>query len=401
MIGLPQDDLSAAAEAEAAAIVGWRRQLHRIPELGFEEFRTAEFVAGQLEGWGLETRRGVAGTGVVARLRAESPGDSAVLLRADMDALPIEETPGREYGSTVSGRMHACGHDGHMAMLLGAAKLLLSARARLRRDVIFCFQPGEEGHGGALRMIEAGVLDWFDVGCVFALHLWSPYPAGTLHVRSGPIMAAQDEFQAKFHGRGGHGAVPHDAIDPIVVAAHAVTALQTVVSRSIDPLAAAVVSVGRLHGGTAPNVIPDWAELHGTLRAFDEGVRERVRNRVRQVLEGVASAGECWLEYALQPGYPAVVNAAEEAAALRRAAESIFGVQGVVEARPLMAAEDFAYFLRERPGAFALLGAGNPGRGIDAPHHSPRFDIEESVLHRGAELLARIVLDSGSAVGRG
>jgi amidohydrolase len=389
----PQDGLSAAAAAEAETIVGWRRMLHRIPELGFEEHRTARFVAERLDALGFETRTGVAGTGVVACLRSKASSRAAVLLRADMDALPIEEVPGREYGSTIPGRMHACGHDGHMAMLLGAAALLAKARDRLRRDVVFCFQPGEEGHGGALRMIDAGLLDWFDIGCAFALHLWSPYPAGTLHVCAGPIMAAQDEFRATFHGRGGHGAVPHSAIDPIVSAAQAVTVLQAVVSRSVDPLAAAVVSVGCLHGGTAPNVIPDSAELHGTLRAFDESLRERLRQRVRQVLEGVALAGECRLEYVLQPGYPAVVNTVDEVVVMRRAAESTLGAQSVVEARPLMAAEDFAYFLRERPGAFALLGAGNPSRGIDAPHHSPRFDIDEAVLHRGAELLARVALD--------
>ncbi len=297
-----------AARLEAQ-LVSWRRAIHRRPELAFEERETASLVAERLRVLGCEVHEGVATTGVVGVLRAARDSSSpAVLLRADMDALPIEEARGREYGSEVPGKMHACGHDGHVAMLLGAATLLAARRRELPRDVVLCFQPGEEGAGGALRMIEAGALDLAPVGEAFAIHLWSLYPEGTVHVRPGPALAAQDEFSARFAGRGGHGAMPHRATDPIVAACQAVTALQAVVSRSVDPLEAAVLTVGSIHAGSAPNVIPDEAEIRGTLRSFVEEVRQLLRRRLREVLEGAARAGGCGLEFDLRPGYPAVVN---------------------------------------------------------------------------------------------
>lgn len=386
--------LREAADRLAGELVRWRRDLHMHPELGFEEHRTSELVARTLEGLGLEVRRGVARTGVLAVLRAPARRSAGVLLRADMDALPIQEAPDRPYGSTVPGRMHACGHDGHTAMLLGAATLLAARTRSLTRDVVFCFQPAEEGGGGASEMIEAGALEAVELAEAFALHLWSLFPAGTLHVRSGPIMAAQDEFRARIVGRGGHGALPHRAVDPIVAAALAVVALQTVVSRSIDPVRPAVVTVGALHAGSAPNVIPGDARLAGTLRSFHPEVRALLRERVRETLEGCARAAGCGVEFELIPGYPAVVN--DEAAADRARDEGarVFGAAGIVEAEPMAAAEDFAYFLERVPGAFLLVGAGNEARGITAPHHSPEFDLDEAVLPRGAELLARLALTS-------
>jgi amidohydrolase len=388
--------LSAEAAVLAAELVAWRRELHRHPELGFEEHRTARFVAERLETLGLELRTGVAVTGVVGLLRAPRAAGPAVLLRADMDALPVCEVEGREYGSTVEGRMHACGHDGHMAMLLGAANLLARRRDDLPRDVLFCFQPAEEGQGGAERMIRDGVLEWVDVGSVFALHLWTPFTHGTVHVRSGPIMAAQDEFTARIVGRGGHGALPHLAADPIVAAAQAVGALQTVVSRTVDPLKAAVVTIGALHAGQACNVIPDQARMAGTLRSFDDDVRDLLRDRVPAVLADAARAAGCRAEFELRSGFPATVNDAAAADAVRQLAGEVVGEANVHETPPLTASEDFAYFLQQRPGAFVLLGAGNHERGITAPHHSPEFDIDESVLPLGAELLARLALDPGA-----
>ena len=375
-------------------LVGWRRERHQLPELGFEEQRTAEFIEARLRELGIEPWTGVAVTGLVGILRAADPRGKAVLLRADMDALPIQEVEGREYGSQVPGKMHACGHDGHMAMLLGAATLLAARRAELTRDVIFCFQPGEEGHGGALKMIEEGLLERTDPGSAFALHLWSPFEAGTAHVRVGPTMAAQDEFKARVVGRGGHGALPHTTRDPIVAAAQAVSALQAVVSRAVDPVEPAVVTVGSLHAGSAPNVIPDFAELTGTLRSFSPEVRELLRERVPQTIGDAVRAGGCELEFELEPGYPAVVNDASAVAAARLAAGEVFGAGQVHEPSPLAAAEDFAYFLERVPGAFILVGAGNSERGITAPHHSPRFDIDESVLTLGAELLARLAIQN-------
>jgi len=387
-------DLGASAERLAPLLVAWRRDLHRHPELGFEEHRTAAFLADRLERLDIEVRRGVGRTGVVGVVRAKEASGPPVLLRADMDALPIQEVDGREYGSTVPGRMHACGHDGHMAMLLGAATLIASHRERLERDVVLCFQPGEEGMGGAREMIADGVLAWTGARSAFAVHLWSPYPAGTLHVRPGPTMAAQDEFEAIVVGRGGHGAMPHDARDPVLAASLGVVAVQNVVSRFVDPVQPAVVSIGSLHAGTAPNVVPDEASLRGTLRSFDETVRAVLRDRVREALEGAARACGCELRFELRPGYPAVVNDDAAAARVRATAARVFGADAVHEPPPIAAAEDFAYFLREVPGAFAFVGAGNSEAGITAPHHSPAFDIDESVLPKGARLLAEIAFDA-------
>jgi amidohydrolase len=387
-----EDEVKARVGELAGKIVGWRRELHQAPELGFEEHGTATFVAERLRALKIEVKTGVAKTGVVGLLRAGRAGRGPVLLRADMDGLPVQEEPGRAYGSKTEGRMHACGHDGHMAMLLGAATVLASVRDRLERDVVFCFQPGEEGFGGAEAMIAEGVLAEHGVAEAYGLHLWSLYPVGTIQVRAGASMAAQDEFAAVIHGRGGHGALPHRAIDPIVAAAAAVMALQSVVARSVDPIQPAVVTVGSLHAGTAANVIPDAATMQGTLRSFDEGVRELLRVRTRDVLDGVATAHGCRLEFKLMPGYPAVVNDAAAVERVRHHASSVVGEANVVEHDPMAAAEDFAYFLRQVPGAFTFIGAGNVERGITAPHHSPRFDIDEAALPVGAELLAKIAL---------
>lgn len=384
--------LRAEATALAPRLVAWRRELHRHPELGFEEHRTAAFVAERLRELDIPTRVGVAATGVVATLGPETPRRRAILLRADMDALPIQEVEGREYGSEVPGRMHACGHDGHTAILLGAATLLAGRRQELDRRVVFCFQPAEEGRGGAQRMIAEGVLDLEDVEAAFGLHLWSPFPVGTLHLRSGPLMAAQDEFSFRIHGVGGHGALPHEARDPLYAAAQVVTALQTVVSRAVDPVEPAVVALGALHAGEAGNVVPAHAEGHGSLRSFDPGVRERLRRRVRELVEGVAAACGCRGEVEIRPGYPAVLNEEGAVGRARAAALDVFGPEAVHDCAPILAAEDFAYFACERPAAFVFVGAGNSARGIDAPHHSPRFDIDEDALPLGAEYFARLAL---------
>jgi amidohydrolase len=386
------DGLRARAASMAGDLVACRRDLHRHPELGFELPRTAGLVAERLRALGAEVRTGIGRSGVVGILRAQQPTGPGVLLRADMDALPVQEVSGRAYGSEVPGRMHACGHDGHTAMLLGAAELLAADRAALRRDVVLLFQPAEEGGGGAQAMIQDGALELVPVGSAYALHLWSSFPAGTVRVRVGPIMAAQDEFTATFQGKPGHGALPHEALDPIVAAAHAVAALQSVVARSVDPVEPAVVTVGSFHAGTAPNIIPSEAVLEGTLRSFTEGVRTTLRRRVAEVLQGTAGAHGCTVRFDLRPGYPAVVNAPEPVARVREAAALVFGPESTLDTPPLAAAEDFAYFAQRVPGAFVLVGAGNAARGITAPHHAPDFDLDESVLPLGVELLARLAL---------
>jgi len=387
------DRLRVRAGQLQARIVGWRRELHRHPELGFEEKRTAAFVAERLHALGLEVRTGVARTGVVGVLRAPGAIDAAVLLRSDMDALPVHEIEGREYGSVVPGKMHACGHDGHMAMMLGAATLLSESMSELRRDVVFCFQPAEEGLGGARAMLDTGILGDTGVGSAYGLHLWSLFPAGTLQMRAGPAMAAQDEFAATVTGRGGHAALPHRALDPVVAAASAITALHSIVSRNVDPTAAAVVAVGSVHGGSAPNVIPNEVRLEGTLRSFSEEVRGILRRRVGEVLEGAALAHGCTARLELKPGFPAVVNDPAATARSREIAAEVVGAGNVIEHAPMAASEDFAYFLQEVPGTFIFVGAGNEARGITAPHHSADFDIDESVLTTGAELLARLALE--------
>jgi amidohydrolase len=386
------DELKRRVADLTGPLVAWRRALHKRPELGFAEHETAAFVGSRLRALEMDVKTGVAKTGLVGVLRAKTQSRPPILLRADMDALPISEAPGRDYGSEIAGKMHACGHDGHMAMLLGAASVLSAVRERIDRDVVFCFQPGEEGYGGADVMIREGVLSDNGVAEAYGLHLWSLFPVGTVHVRSGPTMAAQDEFVGTMVGTAGHGAMPHEARDPVLAAAQALVALQSVVARSIDPIQAAVVSVGSLHGGTAPNVIPETATLHGTLRSFDDGVREILRRRVREVLEGTAAAAGCRLDYTLSPGYPAVVNDPDAVLRVRRQAALVVGEAQVIEPAPMAAAEDFAYFLRQVPGAFAFIGAGNVARGITAPHHAPQFDIDESALPIGTELLVRLAL---------
>jgi len=385
-------DLRDAADELAGQLVEWRRDLHRHPELGFDVHRTATFVGEQLERLGLEVRRGIGRTGVVGLLRARVSSGPAVLLRADMDALPIQEVAGRDYGSTAEGKMHACGHDGHTAMLLGAATLLADRQDRLARDVVFCFQPAEEGGGGGRLMVEDGVLDVTEIGQVYGLHLWSPFEAGTVGLRAGAAMAAQDEFTIRIRGRGGHGAQPHENQDPIVAAAAVITALQTVVARNVNPNESAVITVGGMHAGSAGNITPDHAELEGTLRSFSEEVRLLLRRRVEEIVEGISAAHGCEGKLELRPGYPTLVNDAAAVEVARVAAEAVFGPAGLIEHEPLAASEDFSYFLQQRPGAFVFVGAGNQERGITAPHHSPRFDIDESVLPRGSELLSRLAL---------
>ena len=386
---MSDDELKQRSDGLAPELVRWRRHLHRHPELGYDVHETAAFVESRLRELGLEVRTGIGETGLVGMLRASAPDGPAILLRADMDALPVQEVDGREYGSQVPGRMHACGHDGHMAMMLGAATLLSERKDSLTRDVVFCFQPAEEGGGGGQRMVEEGVLDVVETGAVYALHLWSQWDAGTVYLRPGPIMAAVDEFTARIVGRGGHAAMPHDNIDPVLAGAQAVVTLQSIVSRNVDPMEPAVVTVGAFNAGSATNVIPDFAELKGTMRSFTDDVRQLLRRRVPELLENVARACGCTLEFELLCGYPAVVNDPRAVEIVRREARIAVGEANVREPAPMACAEDFSFFLNERPGAFIFVGAGSPQA---APHHSPEFDIDETALPRGAELLARLAL---------
>ncbi|QYJ16405.1 Hippurate hydrolase [Rubrobacter xylanophilus DSM 9941] len=366
-------------------IVALRREIHREPELGFETAKTAAKVLAALEGLPLEVETGVAQNGVVATLRGAEDGP-VVGLRADMDALPIREETGLPFASEVEGRMHACGHDGHTSMLVGAARVLSGMRERLAGEVRFLFQPAEEGGGGGRVMVEEGALEGVD--WVYALHLWPGLPFGVASTAGGPTMAAADAFEITVRGRGGHGAMPHLTADAVVSAAHVVAALQTLVSREADPTEPAVLTVGQIEAGSAFNIIPESARLTGTVRTVDEELRRRMPRRIEELARGVARGmrAEASLEYTFS--YPVTRNDPEAAGFALGVASELFGEEAAVEAsRPSMAAEDFAFMLEAVPGAYIWLGVGDvPGL------HTPRFSFDERVLPRGAALLAALAL---------
>jgi amidohydrolase len=374
----------------------WRRHLHRHPELSFHERETAAFVADTLAsfGDGLEIER-PAENAVVAHLRTGRAGP-VVALRADIDALPIEEASGVEFASENAGVMHACGHDGHTAMLLGAARLLVSARDRLPGgELRFLFQPAEElAPGGARDLVAAGAVEGVDF--VYGCHLWTPLQFGKVTAMPGPFMAASDFFTLAITGRGGHGGLPHLADDTIAIAAQVVTNLQHVVARRVDPLERAVLSVGAFHAGDAPNVLPGRAELAGTVRSFDPDLRERLPVLIEQVVRGVTSAHGAEYELDYQFGYQPVVND-EAATALVREA---IGPEALTELAPIMGGDDFSAYLAEAPGCYAFIGAGDEGAGATFPHHHPRFRIDERALETGVRLHVDVALRALKEVSR-
>jgi amidohydrolase len=366
-----------------------RRDLHAHPELGFQERRTARLVAEHLHAAGLEVREGLADTGVLGRLEGAQAGRT-VWLRFDMDALPVTEETGAPYASQNPGVMHACAHDGHVAIGLTLARLLARHRGDLHGRVVFAFQPAEEGQGGAERMIADGALEPRpDLALV--LHLWNPLPLGQAAISPGPVMAAADLVRITVRGKGGHGAFPHQTVDPIVAAAQIVTALQTVVSRNVDPLATAVLTMGTIHGGTAFNVIADEVELTGTVRTFAATVREQILQRLVAIAQGTAAALGATAEVAIKPISPAVVNNPAATRLVHEAAAAILGEAHVLDAYQTMGAEDAALFLQAVPGCYFFLGSANPERGLAAPHHSPRFDFDEAALPLGVAILAETV----------
>lgn len=384
--------LRAEVQALAADATALRRELHMHPELGFHEFNTSRIVAARLRALGLEVQTGIAGTGVIGLLRGARPG-RCVLLRADMDALPIEEENDVPYRSRVAGVMHACGHDGHTAGLLMVARLLAERRDQLAGIVKFCFQPCEESPpGGAKPMIEAGVLEEPHVDACFGLHLWQSLPVGTIGVVPGPAMANSDRFRIVVRGRGGHAAQPHLTVDSVAVASQIVVALQSVVARNVSPLKPAVVTVGSLHAGTTFNVIADTAELKGTLRSFDPETRRLLPARVEAVARAVAEAMEATVDWEFLEGYPACVNDPAMATLVKTVAADLIGPEHVVEPEPTMGGEDFAYFLQQRPGCFWFVGSRNEARGLTFGHHHPRFDIDEAALPIAIESLTAVAL---------
>jgi amidohydrolase len=374
------------------AVIDLRRRLHQWPELGFQELRTSSLIAQQLATLGIEVKTGIAKTGVLGVLPGKGPGKT-VLLRADIDGLPIEEASGAPYASQNHGVMHACGHDGHTAILLSVAELLAQHRQQFSGTVKFAFQPAEElPPGGAKGMIEEGVLEHPKVDAVFGLHLWNGLPIGKIGVEAGPIMASVDRFDVVIKGVGSHGAYPHAGVDPVVVGSHVVAALQTVVSREVPPLAPVVVTVGKFHSGTAFNVIPSHAALSGTVRTVDARTRQEMPARLERIVRGVAMAMRAEYTFNYEFGYPVTVNDTNMAQLARQVAAAIVGDANVVAAGMTMGAEDMSYFLEAVPGCYLRLGSGNPEKGLIHPHHSALFNFDETALPIGIELLSQITL---------
>lgn len=378
-------------ETEIAALTGqlvaWRRDFHRHPEVAFQETRTSAVVREFLESLGLPVRS-AGGTGLVAVLEG-NPGGKTVALRADMDALPVQEEGEKDYRSLNRGVTHACGHDGHMAMMMAAAKVLTGRKSDFSGRVVFLFQPAEERPpGGAKRMIEEGALE--SVDAVFGLHLWQPFPTGMIGVIKGPMLAQADNFSLIVKGKGGHGAMPHTAVDPILAAAQIIVNSQSIVSRNVDPLKPCVVTFGTINGGTTHNIIPAEVAMAGTVRTFDLTVQALAERRLREIAEETAKAfgASCRVEY--MTGYPAVVNDAAMVDFVTDVAKRVLGEGCLPPFDPVMGGEDFAYYLQKVPGAFIFLGAGD---GREFPHHHPAFDIDEKALPLGTLLITSLALE--------
>jgi amidohydrolase len=381
-----------SARAIAESVVADRRAIHRRPEVAFQEHETAALVESRLRALGIPVRTGVGGTGVVGLIEGARPGRT-VLLRADMDALPIQEESTAEYVSATPGVMHACGHDAHTAILVGAARLLNERRAELSGCVKLMFQPAEEGGAGALRMIEDGLLQDPPVDAAFMLHVAHALPAGRVATAPGPVLAGANSFTITVEGRGGHAARPHIAIDPVVVAAHVVTALQTLVSREAPPDRAAVVTLGSLQAGTASNVIPDRAVLKGTIRAYDPDLMKELERRLEEIAGGVAAAMRASARVEFHMHYPPTVNDAAMAELLAGAGRTALGPEAVGVTEPVMAAEDFSFVLERVPGAMLSLGVRAPEWQEPRPVHTPRFDVDESALPVGVACMASVAME--------
>jgi amidohydrolase len=386
-----RDELDQLIDAVRDEVVAWRRHLHAHPELSFQEHETAAFVAAQLGALdGVEVSRPTA-TGVLARIAGGRPGP-ALAIRADLDALPIVEATGLPFASEREGVMHACGHDGHTAILLGAATVLSRLRERLPGELRLIFQPGEETlPGGAAALVAAGAMDGVDA--VIGLHLWAPDPVDTLVVRPGRLMAACDVFRIVVNGRGGHIGIPQDAIDPIAIGAQVVEALQHIVAREVDPLEPAIVGVTGFHAGESIGVIPETAVISGGTNAFSPAVQELLERRIGEIAAGVCAAHGATCDYEWTPGYAAVMNDEALTARVRGIARELFGADAVRSGTPLMVGEDFSAYGQLAPSCFVMLGAGNAERGIVHEHHHPRFDVDEAALGHGVRLFAHAAVE--------
>lgn len=370
-----------------------RRDLHMHPELGFQEHRTAAIVVDRLRALGYDVHEGIGKTGVVGVLKGRYPGRT-IMLRADMDALPIFEETQHAYRSQIDGRMHACGHDGHVAILLGAASLIASRKDDLHGSICLVFQPAEEGLGGAKAMVEDGMIERFGIERAYGLHLYSKYPTGTLAFKSGPLYASSDSIEIEILGTAGHGSAPHDTVDPIYTAASFVTSVQQIVSRNIDPMEPAVVSIGAIHGGTIHNQIPRTCKMLGTVRAFNDDVREQMPSRIERVLRACCEGAGARYEYDYIWRYPVTSNDADQALYAQALAQRVFPAGDVIEGTAQMGAEDFSFFAQRVPACFFQLGCAGDAQS-SFPHHSSEFNIDERALPTGVAMMAALALDAG------
>ncbi len=389
------DQLKSDIDELVPDMVAMRRDLHEHPELAFEEVRTSGIVAQRLQTLGLEVQAGVAKTGVVGLLRggASKPGAKTIAIRADMDALPIYELNEIEYRSTIDGKMHACGHDGHTSILLAVADILTKRRQELPGNVKFVFQPAEEVIGGAEPMVKEGAMEGVDG--VIGLHLFSNYPRGRVGVRAGTVFASADKVVLRVQGKGGHAAMPETAVDPIVISAHIITALQTLISRETSPFSPAVITIGKISAGTAFNIISETAEMQGTMRAYTPEHREKLVRRIGEVASGIALAmgGTCAVE--VFDGCPPCINDPAMTQVVRKAASEAVGEKDVDDSEEVMTtgSDDMAYFLNAVPGCYFIVGAHNEEKGAKYPHHHPRFNIDEDALAVGVEVLTRAAME--------
>ncbi len=365
-------------------IIAWRRDFHMYPELGYEEERTSKIVEEHLREWGYKIKR--VGTGIIADIGKEG---KTVALRADMDALPVQEENDVPYKSRIPGKMHACGHDAHTAMLLGAAKIIAEHKEELPNKVRLIFQPAEEGGNGALKMIEGGALEGVDA--IFGLHVWMELPSGVVGIREGPFMAGVGRFNVEIEGKGGHGASPHETTDPVPIAAQVILAFQTIISRNLNPLESGVVTIGSIKAGEAFNVIPERVYMNGTYRFFTQETKSLIEKRIEEILKGITLANNASYKLKIEEVGPPTINDPKMASLARKVAQTL-GLK-VEEVPKTMGAEDFAFYLQKVPGAFITLGIKNKEKGIIYPHHHPKFNVDEDVLPFGTALKVGLVFE--------
>ena len=371
-------------------LVEIRRTIHKHPELGFEEVETSKLISESLEKFGLEVRKGLAKTGVVGLLKGKKPGKT-VAIRADMDALPMDEVNAVPYASKIKGKMHACGHDAHVTILLGVARFFSSVPDRVNGNIKWIFQPAEEGGGGGRVMTEEGVLDNPKVDAIFGAHVFHFLSVGKVGIYDREGLAAADRFTLKIIGKGGHAASPHVSKDPILAAGHLITQIHSIVSRNVNPLESGVITIGKVSGGTATNIIPDEVELVGTVRSLNPQVREELKSRIEQVTQGVARSFSMDYRFVFEYGYPVLINDSEMSELVATACSKGIGKENVEVLKPSMGGEDFAYYLEKVPGSFFRLGCRNEAKGIVHPYHSSLFDIDEEVLPFGVEMFVRVI----------